>query len=84
MTVDQLKSVMKFHLKNFSKKNVPISDDTVHNQVLSENDGYGTANSKNIYKALIRHTLRQYQHEDKRWPDDWMDLTVGDLASRLL
>ncbi|MDP2885520.1 MAG: hypothetical protein Q8P51_10925 [Ignavibacteria bacterium] len=47
MTVDQLKSVMKFQLKNFNDESVSINDNTVHREVLSENDGYGTANSKN-------------------------------------
>jgi len=84
MTVDQLKSVMKFHLKNFNDEGVEINDDTIHHDVLSATDGFGAANSKNIYKAVIRWTLKKNGHEDKRWPDDWMDLSVKELAPRLL
>lgn len=84
MTIGQLKSVMKFHLKNFNDEGVPINDETIHKDVLSEDDGFGTANSKNIYKALIRRTLKREGHKDKRWPDNWMDLSVGELAPRLI
>lgn len=84
MTVEQLKSVMKFHLKNFNDEGVSIDNETIHKSVLSEDDGFGTANSKSIYKALIRRTLVSNGHEDKRWPDSWMDLSVNGLAPRLL
>lgn len=81
MTVQQLKSVMKFSLKNFNEEGVPINDDTVHNTVLSETDGFGTANSKAIYKAIIRRALIKNDHEDKRWPNNWMAFTVSQLAN---
>ena len=42
MTQQQLMEVMKFHLKNFNDEGVVISDDTIHNTVLSDSDGYGT------------------------------------------
>jgi hypothetical protein len=84
VTDSQLRSVMKFQLKSFNDEGVPINDETIHQNVLSESDGYGSANSKNIYKAVIRRTLRQNDHEDKRWPENWMGLSVSDLATRLL
>lgn len=84
MTVEQLKEVMKFHLSNFNDEGVPINDQTIHKDVLSEDDGFGAANSKQIYKAVIRWTLKKQGHEDKRWPNKWMDLSVEDLAPKLL
>jgi hypothetical protein len=84
MTIDQLKSVMKYHLKNFNDKGGSINDNTVHSDVLSDSDGFGTANSKRIYKALIRRTLKREGHKDRRWPNDWMELSVKKLAPELI
>ncbi len=84
MTEEQLKKVMKFHLSNFNDEGVEINDDTIHKEVLSEHDGFGSANSKRIYKSAIRWTIIKQGHEDKPWPNNWMDLSVIELASKLL
>ena len=84
MTVEQLKEVMKYQLGNFNDEGVAISDTTVHNEVLSDSDGYGQANSKTIYKLVIRRTLIREGHEDRSWPAGWMDLSVEELAPLLL
>jgi hypothetical protein len=75
---------MKFHLKHFNDENVSITDNTVHDEVLSDDDGFGAATSKNLYKGVIRWTLSTAGEEDATWPDDWMKLTVTELADRLL
>lgn len=84
MTVDQLKEVMKYHLGNFNDEGVDINDDTIHDQVLSASDGYGAANSKNIYRSVLRWTLKKNGHQDKRWPAKWMEMSVNELASKIL
>lgn len=84
MTQEQLQEVMKFHLKNFNDESITINDDTVHNTVLSDSDGYGAANSKSIYRAVIRWTMKQNGHEDKPWPGDWFSSSVKTLASKIL
>jgi hypothetical protein len=84
MSVEQLKEVMKYHLKNFNDEGVMINDQTIHKDVLSANDGFGAANSKQIYKAVIRWTLKKEGHEDKQWPNNWMNFTVEDLAPMLI
>ena len=84
MEVEQLKSVMKFHLTNFNDEGVDINDQTVHNTVLSDSDGYGSSNSKNIYQSVIRWTMKKNGGEDKPWPGDWMDLSVEKLAPKLI
>jgi hypothetical protein len=84
MTVSQLKNVMKHHLRNFNDEGVAINDGTIHKDVLSADDGYGAANSKPIYKAAIRWTLKQAGHEDKTWPKTWMGMSVAELAPKLL
>lgn len=84
MTVDQLKTIMKFHLQNFNDEGVEIDDETIHNEVLSDSDGYGAASSRNIYKAVIRWTLKRDGHSDKIWPSNWMEKNVSELAPVLL
>ena len=84
MKLDQLKKIMKYHLENFNDEGVTINEDTIHKQVLSDEDGFGAATSKRIYKAAIRWTLRKQGHEDKAWPSNWMDLSVKALAPKLL
>jgi len=84
MTQEQLMEVMKFHLKNFNDEGVVISDDTIHNTVLSDSDGYGTSNSKNIYRSSIRWTMQKNGHDDKPWPKDWFDKSVEYLSSNIL
>ena len=84
MTQNQLQEVMKFHLKNFNDEGVVINDDTIHNTVLSDSDGYGAANSKTIYRAVIRWTMKRNGHIDKPWPSDWFSCSVKTLASKIL
>jgi hypothetical protein len=75
---------MRFHLGNFNDEGVAIRNATVHSEVLAEDDGFGGANSKAIYKAAIRWTLSKQEHVDRRWPANWMDLSVTELANRLI
>ena len=84
MTTDQLKDVMKFHLTSFNDEGIEINDETIHNHVLSEDDGYGMANSKTIYKLFIRRTLKRAGHPDKNWPADWFESNVSSVAERII
>lgn len=84
MTLDQLKEVMKYHLGNFNDENVEINDQTVHNTVLRDQDGFGNATSRRIYKAFIRWTLKKAGLKDKAWPDGWMNMDVLTLAAKLI
>lgn len=84
MNKQQLVDVMKFHLDNFSDSDDPVTNNTKHSEVLSDDDGIGTANSKRIYRSVIRWTLIRGGHEDKAWPSNWIDLTVDELSEKLL
>jgi hypothetical protein len=84
MTVNQLKEIMKFHLANFNDEREKVSDETIHNKILSDKDGYGNASSQYIYKAVIRWTLRKEKHADVAWPVGWMKKSVKQLAPMLL
>lgn len=84
MTQKQLKEVMKFHLSNFNDEGVEINNNTIHNTVLSESDGYGAANSKSIYRAVIRWTMKKNGHQDKNWPSNWFEKDVEYLSMKIL
>lgn len=85
MTQLQLIEVMKYHLTNFNDEGVsPVDENTIHSTILNANDGVGTAHSKNIYRAVIRWTLRRNGHQDKSWPADWFDNSVDYLSSKIL
>lgn len=84
MTLKQLSDTMIFHLGNLSRKKKQVTEDTVHSEVLSSTDGFGASNSKNIYRASVRWTLKYAKKQDKPWPRNWMELSVKDLASKLL
>jgi hypothetical protein len=84
MRDEQLKEVMKFHLRHFASQGTQINDDTIHNTVLSDNDGIGSAHSSRIYRSLIRWTLKQAGNGDPAWPKDWLTLSVSDLAGKLI
>lgn len=85
VTIEQLIEVMKYHLENFNDEGVKIDNDTVHKDVLSDSDGVtSTTSSKGIYKGIIRWTISKNGHEDKPWPNNWMNLSVKDLASAII
>ena len=84
MTQTQLKNVIKFHLKNFNDEGIPISNETIFDTVLSDSDGFGSSNSKYIFRALIRWTLKKNGHQDKPWPQDWFTNDVEYLSSKII
>lgn len=84
MTIEQLKEAMKALLAHFNDEGVEITDQTVHNTILTEDDGFGSANSKRLYKAFVRWVLIRNGHEDRSWRNNWMQLSVQALAEKLL
>lgn len=84
MEQQQLQEVMKYQLGNFNDENVQISDDTLHNEVLSETDGFEGSNSAAIYPLLVKWTLNNNGDQVKPWPTDWLTKSVKDLAAALI
>ncbi len=84
MTIEQLRAVMKFQLDNFNDEGVSISDETIHKDVLSEDDGFAHVNSVQIYKDVIRFTLMKQGHKLKSWPNNWLSLSVSDLSNQII
>ncbi|HNC30296.1 MAG TPA: hypothetical protein PKX08_09835 [Cyclobacteriaceae bacterium] len=85
MELDQLKAVMIFQLENFNDEEVEkVDDDTIHSDVLCEDDGFGHINSVQIYKDVIRFTLVKQGHKLKAWPSNWLEISVAQLAPQIL
>ena len=84
MENSQLKEIMIYHLKNFSLAGVEVDESTVHGDILSDDDGYGSANSKRVYKAFIRWTIVMAGDEDKPWPEKWMEMSIAQLSNKLI
>jgi len=76
--------IMLYELAAFNDEGVDLTEETIHNEVLSDNDGFGSATSKNIYRSSIRWVLAKNGYQDVSWPQDWMDWNVNDLAEKLL
>ncbi|MGV8879371.1 MAG: hypothetical protein ACOH2A_10100 [Sphingobacteriaceae bacterium] len=81
---DQLVSIMLYTLASFNDEGVDLSGSTVHQEVLSDNDGFGAGSSKNIYKGAIDWVFWKNQFNHQSWPANWMEMNVADLADTLL
>jgi len=85
ITVDELINAMRKLLTNFNDEGVTISEDTVHNEVLSSEDGFGQASSKVIYKSSVDWIIwRNGGKKRKKWQSNWMEKTVREVAEKLL
>jgi hypothetical protein len=85
LTKNQLMAVMKYHLSSFNDEGVEINNSTIHKDVLSDGDGAtASTSSKNMYKGLMRWTVDANGHEDKTWPNKWMELSVDELATAII
>lgn len=81
----QIMKVMSYHLSSFNDEQETITNDTVHKKILSDSDGLNSAtSSKNIYKGIIRWTMSANGHLDNTWPNNWMDLSIAELAEKIL
>lgn len=76
--------VMIHLLESFNDEGVRIDKNTIHNEVLNDNDGFGAGNSKNLYKGAIDWTLWRNNFKPQNWPDTWMNMSVTDLCNILL
>jgi hypothetical protein len=76
--------VMIHLLESFNDEGIEINENTIHHEVLNDNDGFGAGNSKNLYKGAIDWTLWRNKFKPQSWPDTWMDMSVTDLCNVLL
>lgn len=84
MEQEDLKSIMLFQLQHINAGTEILTEDVIHETVLSDSDGFGPANSKNNYQNNVIYSISQAGKEVKKWPADWMKMSVAELASKLL
>jgi hypothetical protein len=84
LNATQLEQVMIETLKCFDTRKQSINRDTVHNSVLSTQDGFRTASSSKLYKGVIRIVLKNSGNQDKPWPAKWMTWDVKTLAPQIV
>ena len=84
MNNGQLRLVMRYYLDHFNRNGVAITDETVHNTVLSDSDGFPPASSMNLYKGSVTYSLKMGDNGTPDWPDAWMDTSVAQLADTFI
>src|SRR5687768_4740925 len=78
----QLRQIMRYHLDHFNSTGEEVTDDTVHDDILST-EGAGTANPARLYQGFVRFSLKTAGNPLKKWPDDWLSSTVADVADAI-
>ncbi len=84
MKQEDLQNNMRYHLNNLKKEPIEITDDTIHSDVLKTDDGFGAANTQNIYEYVVKDTFVLNDEEPKAWPENWPSLSVKELAAKLV
>ena len=86
LTESDLRGWMIIHLKNFGKRKgiTTVNGGTIHKTILSAGDGIGNSNSKMLYKGVIKFHLSDNGNPLVTWPTNWLDLSVKDLAAKLI
>src|SRR5688572_3982714 len=80
---EQLRQVMRYYLDHFNSGGETITDETVHDTVLTTG-GDGLIDTKGLYEGSVRYTLNVSGGGKPVWPADWMPMTVAELADELL
>ncbi len=86
-TLDDLKIIMRHYAAAISDPPndtyKDISADTIHKNILPVG-GIATATPRRLYKSAVRYALNVNGHDDKKWPSNWLDLSIGTLASKII
>jgi hypothetical protein len=79
-----LKRQLKKDIKRFQKNDLEITDDTKPEDVFDPADGFGPSSPKNIVQGAILWTLRTNGYKKSKFPNNWVSLTVAEIAAKLL
>lgn len=85
VTLDALIENMKVKLQAFNNEGVEITNETIHNTVLSNDDGpkVSMASAK-LYRGAIMWTIWANGGKNAKWPSEWMGQSVQELAEFLI
>jgi len=81
LNLSQLKRVMRHYAQVISGKKV--SNDRPLKNYLPDG-GFGTATPKRIFKSMVRYALHVNGNRLKAWPRNWPEMSINQLAPRLL
>jgi len=81
-----LLEVVKYELNSpiLNKDRGEVTDDTILSDILSDTDGIGASNSKNIFESAIRFTIDRNNLPKKDWPAAWISLTVRQFCESVV
>lgn len=83
MGFEQLYNLLIRHLQNLNKVQEVVNHNTVYCNVLPTNDGMGGMSSSALYELLVKNALKSQNSQLKTWPNDWLNLSVWDLAESI-
>jgi len=81
LSESQLRRAMRHYLRVISGK--PVSNDQPVKKYLPKG-GFGTATPDRIFKSMIKYALHVNRNRIKKWPTNWRDLSINQLAPKLL
>lgn len=85
ITLEALVENMKVKLQAFNNEKLEINEETIHKSILSDSDGFTSSQSSGkLYKGAIMWTVWANGGKKTRWPSDWMDQTVAELAEFIM
>lgn len=81
-----LKLVMRYHVAALTPPDDTYKDipETKPHKEMLPPGGIGTATAPRIYKAAVRFTIQRAGSPVKIWPNKWLEMTIAQLAPKLL
>jgi hypothetical protein len=85
ITKKNISAVIRKQLQTFNNEGVTISDDTILSEVLDENDGLRSSiSSMKLFQGIIMWTIVKNGGTQVKFPSDWMDMNVTELAEFIM
>ena len=85
ITLEPLMENMRVKLEAFNNENVEITNETIHNSILADDDGFKPSQSSSkLYKGAILWTIWANGGKNVKWPSNWMEQSVAQLAEFII
>lgn len=85
VTLENLMENMRVKLQAFNNEKLDISNETIHNDILDERDGFRPSQSSmKLYQGAIQWTVWANGGDKVKFPTGWMGMTVQELAEDII
>lgn len=85
LTQEAWEEVIRFQMQTWNNEKVNIINSTVIAEVISENDGFDPAvSSAKQFPLSIDWTVWANGGKPFTWPENWLTMTVTDLAEYII